>query len=329
MKKLFIGIDVSKDVFDYCLIDQDHEVVSSKNVKPNTSKGIDEFCLYLQEFKEYSIWICMEHTGRYGALLCSEFSKRKLTYSVINPMEIKFSIGVTRGKNDAADAYRIASYAVTNQHKLKPFIMPVEQLQKLKTIMSVRDEFVKINVQLKNTLKSLEVLHQSVCVKEQIKVIKAAIKHQEKNIKKTENQLIEIIDSDIMLLENFNKITKITGIGPTTAIKCIVETNNFTKFNNGRKFSCHCGLAPFEYRSGSSVRGRTRTSKISNKELKAVLFKSACTAIQHDDQLKAYYNRKISEGKHKLSVLNAVANKVVLRIFAVVKRNEPFVKLCA
>jgi hypothetical protein len=42
-----------------------------------------------------------------------------------------------------------------------------------------------------------------------------------------------------------------------------------------------------------------------------------------------YYNKKIKEGKHKLSVINAVANKLVLRIFAVAKRDEPFVKLAA
>ena len=54
---------------------------------------------------------------------------------------------------------------------------------------------------------------------------------------------------------------------------------------------------------------------------------AAATAIQYDPQLKAYYHRKVQQGKAKLSVLNAVANKLVLRIFAVAKRDEPFVKL--
>jgi hypothetical protein len=77
------------------------------------------------------------------------------------------------------------------------------------------------------------------------------------------------------------------------------------------------------------VRGRTKTSSLSNKGLKSILFKAASTAIQHDPQLKNYYSRKLADGKHKLSVLNAVANKIVLRIFAVANRNEPFVKLVA
>ncbi|MCU4177890.1 IS110 family transposase [Carboxylicivirga sp. N1Y90] len=327
MKKLFIGIDVSKDVFDYCLTDQNHEVLSSKNVQQNDNAGINEFCKHITKFKEYQVWICMEHTGRYGALLCSEFTKRGLTFSVINPLEIKLSIGITRGKTDAIDAYRIASYGVTNQHKLEAFKLPSKELQKLKAIMSVRDLFVKIKVQLKNTLKSLLVLDQSLPMKDQIKTIQASIKKQEANILKQENQLRAIIKSNDDLNESFSKITQVIGVGPITAIKCIAETDNFVKFSNGRKFSCHCGLAPFEYRSGKSVRGKTRTSKISNKELKSILYKAASTAIQHDPQLKNYFNRKVNEGKHKLSVLNAVANKIVLRIFAVAYREEPFVKL--
>lgn len=327
MKKLFIGIDVSKDVFDYCLTNQDHEVLSSKNVQQNDHDGIKKFCNHINDFKDYQVWICMEHTGRYGALLCSEFTKRGLTFSLINPLEIKLSIGISRGKNDAIDACRIASYGVTNQHKLKAFNLPSKELQKLKAIMSVRDSFVKIKVQLKNTLKSLLILDQSLPMKDQIKTIQASIKKQEADILKLENQLKAIINSNDDLNKSFAKITQVVGVGPITAIKCIVETDNFIKFTNGRKFSCHCGLAPFEYRSGSSVRGRTRTSKISNKELKSILYKAASTAIQHDPQLKTYFKRKLNEGKHKLSVLNAVANKIVLRIFAVANREEPFVKL--
>lgn len=326
MKKLFIGIDVSKDVFDFCLINQNHQVVSSKNVLPNTLEGISDFCKYLKGFADWSIWICLEHTGRYGALLCSEFSRMKLTFSLINPLEIKFSIGMVRGKNDAIDAFRIASYAVTNQHKLKPFKLPTNEIQKLKAIMSVRDGLVKIMVQLKNSLKSIELLDRSLDMKEQIKELKLLIAQQEKAIKNSESQMLAIINGKEELAVTYTKINTVIGVGPITAIKCISETENFTKFTSARSFNCHCGLAPFEYRSGTSVKGRTKTSKLSNKDLKSILYKATSSAIQHDPQLKAYFNRKISEGKHKLSVLNAAANKLVLRIFAVANRNEPFVK---
>jgi transposase len=329
MKKMFIGIDVSKDVFDVCSLDEFGDITASKEVFANTKKGIADFCKSLNRWRDHDIWICLEHTGHYGYLLASEFSEKNLKYSLINPLEIKNSIGMTRGKNDAIDAYRIAYYAFTHVRKLKQHIIPIKDLQKLKALMGMRDGYVKINVQLKNSFKALEIIHQSINIKQQLNDHQLLIKRQEKSIDKVEKQIMEIINNNEELKKNFNKVTSVIGVGMLTAVKCIIETDNFIKFKDGRKFSCHCGLAPFEYQSGSSVRGRTKTSSLSNKGLKSILFKAASTAIQHDPQLKNYYSRKLADGKHKLSVLNAVANKIVLRIFAVANRNEPFVKLVA
>lgn len=326
MKKLFVGIDVSKDVFDFCVINENHEVLISNAKCVNSIDGINDFCSLIEDFKDYTPWFCLEHTGHYGALLSSEFTKRNLYFSLINPLEIKLSMGIARGKNDKIDAYRIANYAVINAYKLKKFILPIEQIQKLKALMTMRDGYTKILVQLKNSHKSFLILGETIDLKSQINENESLIKTQEEAIKKIEKEMNSIIKSNDDLKEKFDKITKVIGIGLLTAIKCIIETDNFTKFLDGRKFSCHCGLAPFEYSSGSSVRGRTKTSVLRNKSLKSIFFKAACTAIQHDPQLKNYYTRKLKEGKHKLSIINAVANKIVLRVFAVAKRNEPFVK---
>lgn len=329
MKKLFVGIDVSKDVFDFCVINEDHQVLVSKGKFPNSIDGINDLCSFIESFKDYEPWYCLEHTGYYGALLSSEFAKRNLCYSLINPLEIKLSIGIARGKNDTIDAYRIANYGVVNTFKLEKFILPTEHIQKLKALMTIRDGYSKILVQLKNSHKAFLILGETIDLKEQINENELLIKNQELAIKKVEKEMNFIIKSNMELTEKYDKVTKVIGVGPLTAIKCIIETENFTKFVNGRKFSCHCGLAPFEYSSGSSVRGRTRTSVLSNKSLKSIFYKAACTAIQHDPQLKNYYSRKLQEGKHKLSIINAVANKIVLRVFAVVKRNKPFVKFSA
>jgi hypothetical protein len=50
------------------------------------------------------------------------------------------------------------------------------------------------------------------------------------------------------------------------------------------------------------------------------------SAIQHDVELKQYYQRKVAEGKNKMSVVNAVRNKLILRIFAVLRDNRPWVE---
>ena len=52
----------------------------------------------------------------------------------------------------------------------------------------------------------------------------------------------------------------------------------------------------------------------------------ARTAIQYDKELKEFYKRRVASGKSKTSSLNIVRNKIIYRMFAVVKRGTPFIK---
>lgn len=329
MQILFIGVDISKEFIDFSAVDSSKELIDFSGRSANTPEGIVDFITSVKELKDSKVWVCLEHTGHYGALLIQELSDASLTFSLINPLEIKKSLGLTRGKTDAIDAKRIALYGAIHSHKLEPYTLPTEALRKLKEMMSIRDRYAKILVQLKNGLKASRLFHKTVDIQQEVDQQLELIKTLEDNINQTEKAMLALIKRNKSLKTTYDKITKVIGVGPITAIKCITETHNFIRFTNPRKFCCHTGLAPFEYSSGSSVRGRTKTNPYRDKALKAILFKAASTAIQHDPQLKAYYTRKLNEGKHKLTVLNAVASKLVLRIFAVAKREEPFVKLAA
>ncbi|MEQ9440970.1 MAG: IS110 family transposase [Cyclobacteriaceae bacterium] len=75
-------------------------------------------------------------------------------------------------------------------------------------------------------------------------------------------------------------LCSIPGIGFVTAVALILATNNFTAFVDSRKFASYCGVAPFEHTSGSSIRGKTKTSHLANKQIKALLSNGAATAIQ-------------------------------------------------
>lgn len=326
MKNLIVGIDISKDTLDYCILDSSSHLKTDTGVVANNKAALNN---WLKSFDVNSVEFSLEHTGHYGALLTMLLAKHNACFYVINPLDLKKSLGIQRGKTDTLDAYRIASYTITNMYRLKPYHLPSDALSKIKPLMTARDRYIKILVQLKNSLKANQILAKTIDVKIIIQQEKKQIKSIEKAIEIFEDQMQDIINNSIELKETYQKIIKVIGVGPITAIKCITETNNFTKFSNPRKFACHCGLAPFAYQSGSSVRGKTKTHYFRDKSLKAILFKASTSAIQHDPQLKKYYKRKCDEGKHKLTVINAVANKLVLRIFAVAKREEPFVKLIA
>ena len=109
------------------------------------------------------------------------------------------------------------------------------------------------------------------------------------------------------------------------AVTAIVLTENFTTFTDPRKYASYIAIAPFPHESGTSVRGATRVSKQGFRQAKADLSISVLNAITHDAELREYWQRKKAEGKHTGVILNAIKFKIVLRMFAVVKRGKPYV----
>ena len=63
---------------------------------------------------------------------------------------------------------------------------------------------------------------------------------------------------------------------------------------------------------------------MANKELKRLLHMCALSLIQHNQEFKTYYNRKKDEGKHSMSIINAVRNKIALRVAAVIKNQASY-----
>ncbi len=150
-----------------------------------------------------------------------------------------------------------------------------------------------------------------------------------KEIQRIELQLKELILSDDKLNTTISLVTSVTGIGIITAIYLTVFTNFFTKYQNPKQLACYCGVVPFEHTSGSSVEKKARVHHIANKTLKKQLHMCALSAVRSDPQLKMYYERKASEGKNKMLVLNNVRNKLILRVCSVIKKQKPYQKRAA
>jgi transposase len=144
------------------------------------------------------------------------------------------------------------------------------------------------------------------------------------SIDEIEQEIERLIDSDGTLKHQHELLLSVDGIGKQTAVKMIVETNAFKDFKNGRQFCCHAGVAPFKYDSGTGVRTKNKVSQRADKSIKALLHLAALAVVtrKKDGELYEYYLRKVAEGKNKMSVLNAVRAKPVLRMFAVIKFNK-------
>ncbi|MBK7754639.1 MAG: IS110 family transposase [Flavobacteriales bacterium] len=119
-------------------------------------------------------------------------------------------------------------------------------------------------------------------------------------IKKVEVMIEAEIKADPKVKRQYDLISSVPGVGPVLASNLLALTDAFTRFATPRQLACHAGAAPFESTSGSSVRGRTRTSKKANSWLKSLLHMASIVAIRHDEQLGAYYRRKVAEGNRGL-----------------------------
>jgi len=147
-----------------------------------------------------------------------------------------------------------------------------------------------------------------------------------KLIKELDRQIITLLKSNEKLAAQRKILTSISGIGDQTAIQTIVATRGFTRFDSGRKFSCHVGIAPFSYESGSSQKSQKKVSSKANKDLKKLFHMCALSAIKMEGEFNAYFVRKVAEGKNKMTVINAVRSKLINRIFALIRDNRNYEK---
>lgn len=328
-KSFFIGVDISKSTLDVAIINGLEPNSINHSKFPNTKSGISALLTWVSKNTSKSkeeLLYCMEHTGVYTLPLCSMLSSKGLDYTLIPALEIQKSTGIQRGKNDRSDSGIIARYAFLRKDTIRITRIPDKTLLKLRYLITHRERLMRCKVMFENS-KEIE----RFCDKELGSILqkesKSTITFLKKKIEGLDSQIESVLKEDTVMNRQYQLITSIPGIGLQIAANIIAYTHAFTSFDDPRKFACYSGIAPFPYQSGSSIKGRTKVSHLANKKMKSLLSLGALLAVRNDTEIKLYYERKVDEGKNKMLVMNAVRNKVLQRIFAVVKRDSPFVPL--
>jgi transposase len=326
MKNLsIIGIDVSKLFLDVYLLSMKYHFQVDNS--PAGFAQLLENCCNKLKVPMDQLYICFEHTGRYSRMLAVFLEQTGLTFSQIPALDIKASKGINRGKTDKADSKDIALYAWRKKDELQPTKLHSSETSELRQLVVLRDKLIRHRTAYKNSVKDL----QDCYYEGETEFIRdtqiSMINQLNEEIKKVEHRMDEIIGSMPEWKNNYHLIKTVRGVGPVIARYIIIFTENFTRFANYRKFACYAGIAPFEYASGSSVKGRTRVHPCANKQLKSLLNLAAMNAISITGEYKQYYLRRQKEGKNNMSTLNIIRNKLLARIFAVVKRQTPYVDL--
>ena len=88
--------------------------------------------------------------------------------------------------------------------------------------------------------------------------------------------------------------------------------------------AAYCGLAPREFRSGTSVKRGTRVSKAGNARLRKALFLPTQTAVRFNPLLRGFFARLVAAGKPTMQAVGACMRKLVMICFGVLKNRAPF-----
>jgi transposase len=321
---LVVGVDVAKASLDLC-IKPGGETMHINNDQPG-------FKSWYRELKKMmgmgtKVVVIMEYTGSYSARFERFLTSKSIGYCKVPALQIKRSIGMTRGKNDKIDALRIAEYGWLRKEQLNPDEPGNESMGRLKNLLSLRSKIVRDRSGYTCRLKEIKTGKDYGKLDPMIRIHERIMATLTAELKLVEKQIRDLINSNTDLKKTSDLIRSIKGVGEIVAAYIICCTNNFKRFTKARKFNCYAGLAPFKYQSGTSVRGKARVSHLANKEMKSILTMAACCSIRHDKELKKYYQKRVSEGMKKMSCLNIIRAKIVSRIFAVAKRQTPFVTL--
>ncbi|MGA9651431.1 IS110 family transposase [Pedobacter sp.] len=301
----YFGIDISHLVFD--VTDSDGHYYQFKNNPTGFKKfikllGVDSHCV-------------MEATGYYHYQLAYYLLESGIKVSVENPLSVKrfIQMKLSKIKTDKSDSKLICEYAKQVEMKLwQGNSKHQTECLQMTRLLAV---YTKQSTMLKNKLHGEAVLGNPS--KAVVSSLKRSLKQVQKEIKTLEEKLmilVKQVHQDVL-----TRLKSIPGIGNKTALMLVVLTDGFERFTSGSELCSYAGLTPVIRKSGSSVNGRSRISKIGNQKLRNLLFMCSFNACKYNKACREIYERIVAKGKSKKLALIAVCNKLLKQAFAIAK----------
>jgi len=323
----FVGVVVTRNKLIYCMIFQDK--VLKQGETDNEMSAIRSAISSL--LKEYNlsnkqILICAEHTGQFNYPLIYSCESDNYRLWLENPNRIKFYCsGLQPSKNYRLNPKQIAVYASRNADKIHNRQQPISEVEHLKQL------HYELNIlQVDSAKLQSQLFDQRNYMSEEVFNVNAKrliglIKGLEEAIVTVENEIKCIFAENKFLSQQLELLTSIEGVEREVALKMIVETDAFTRFDNYRQFCSHVGIAPLNVILKANQHVQLPVNPKNDKGIKTLLNQAALSIIKKkDSELSDYYIRKVKEGKDEKLVINAIRVKLVARMFAVIKTNHRY-----
>jgi transposase len=259
----------------------------------------------------------LEATGTYGIALALYLHAQQHVVSLVNPAAIKaFAASrLTRSKTDRVDAALIARFCATQAPPA--WTPPATEVQQLQGLVRRLDALVEMRTMERNRLSAGEIL---AAVRASIE---GHLAYLQQEIGQTERLIQQHIRQHTALHTQRLLLVSIPGIGAATAALLLAEIN-FAAFANARQVAAFVGVVPRLRQSGSSVRGRSRLSKIGSSRVRHGLYFPAVTALRCSPTMQVWAAGLRARGKCEMQIIAAVMRKLIHVAFGVLKSGRPY-----
>jgi transposase len=311
-----LGIDIAKLKFNVCLITASGKL--RHKVCPNTAAGFAQLAAWLTKQGVLHTHACIEATGPYGEALALYLHAAGHTVSVINPAAVKaFAASrLSRTKTDKVDAELIARFCQAQQPPA--WAPPAPEVRELQALARRLEALIEMRVAEENRLSS------GISVAVVRRSVEEHVAYLHEQIRRTEALIRRHVDTHPTLKQQSALLDSIPGIGAATAALLLAEVTDIKQYRSARQVAAYAGLVPRERRSGSSVHGRARLSKIGNARLRRALYFPAVTALRCSPFFQQWAEGLRQRGKCKMAVIGATMRKLVHLAYGVLKTGQPF-----
>jgi transposase len=308
MPEPILGVDIAKRKFDGALL------INGKlkhKVFTNSQEGLRELFAWLTKEEVDHVHVCLEASSTYGDELATSMHGAGHTVTRIKGFA---QSELMRIKNDKVDAGLIARFC----HAMhpEPWSPAPPEIQQLQSLVRRVDALITMRTQELHRLDTAQdTVEQS---------IREHIAYLDKQIAALKQQVADLIKDDPDLKIKRDLLKSIPGIGETTIAAILAELHMFERCDRVQKVVAFIGLAPREFTSGSSIKGKPRLSKVGNARLRKALYMPALVSIQCNPVVQIVYHRLKEKGKNGKVIVCAVMRKLVHLIFGILKSGRPF-----
>lgn len=319
-----VGLDIASEQVTAALGAVPWRLLVHGTAFANTPEGFQALRAWLAQHActpDNSV-LCMEATGAYGEALAVDLVARNYRVAVEPPLKVKRAFATSAHKSDAVDSQQIAEYACRFLDELRWWQPRPERLEQLKVLLSTREQLIQQRTAHSNALTALRRKPVRTPLAEQVHAhLKTQLSEQ---IKALDAEIRKRIHQDPDWKHLFTLLLSIPGVGLLVAANILVLTECATRLLDHKQLAAHLGICPYQRRSGKSLRRRDTSRHYGPPQPRRVLHLAARSVCTHSPTFRAYYQRKLDEGKPKMLVLNNVSNKLVKLICVVLRSQKPY-----